>query len=230
MPQLPQNTAYRRMFYLAQTSLSPAITISKNGGTFQNPAAGVSNAIELSGGWYYFDLQAADTDTLGELAYLFGSGTMSATFADQVIASAPGGDVTLAAAQPNYAPARAGDAMTLTSAYDAAKTAAAPGAAMTLTSAYDAAKTAAAPGDQMTLTLGAMQAFFLTNTGKLYAQAVAGSVVHETAVGSSGGGGDPLANAVPGMYAPGTAGFVIGNMLDASMKSVIFWIQQTRAR
>lgn len=36
---------------------------------------------------------------------------------------APGitGDVTLAASQPNYAPAKAGDAMTLTSAYDAAK-------------------------------------------------------------------------------------------------------------
>ena len=33
--------------------------------------------------------------------------------------------------------------MTLTAAYDAAKSAAAPGAAMTLTSAYDAAKNAA---------------------------------------------------------------------------------------
>jgi hypothetical protein len=34
------------------------------------------------------------------------------------------GDVTLAASQPNYAPAKAGDAMALTSAYDPAKTAA----------------------------------------------------------------------------------------------------------
>lgn len=33
------------------------------------------------------------------------------------------GNVTLAASQPNYAPAKAGDAMTLTAAYDAAKTA-----------------------------------------------------------------------------------------------------------
>ncbi|MBR0239238.1 MAG: hypothetical protein IJQ39_14175 [Thermoguttaceae bacterium] len=73
-------------------------------------------------------------------------------------------------------PAATGDAMTLTSAYDAAKTAsqltsadlpsdyAKPGDAMTLTSAYDAAKTAsqltasdlpsdyAKPGDAMTLT------------------------------------------------------------------------------
>lgn len=39
------------------------------------------------------------------------------------ITSAAGGEVTLAASQPNYAPSKAGDAMTLTSAYDAAKTA-----------------------------------------------------------------------------------------------------------
>ncbi len=47
--------------------------------------------------------------------------------------------------------AQAGNAMTLTSAYDAAKTAAQAGDAMTLTAAYDAAKIAAAPGSAMTL-------------------------------------------------------------------------------
>lgn len=49
-------------------------------------------------------------------------------------------------------PAAVGSAMTLTSAYDAAKTAAQAGDAMTLTSAYNAAKTAAQAGDAMTLT------------------------------------------------------------------------------
>lgn len=49
-------------------------------------------------------------------------------------------------------PAATGDAMTLTSAYNAAKTAAQPGDAMTLTAAYNAAKNAAAPGAAMTLT------------------------------------------------------------------------------
>ncbi len=38
--------------------------------------------------------------------------------------TAPPGTVTLAASQPNYAPAKTGDAMNLTAAYDAAKTAA----------------------------------------------------------------------------------------------------------
>jgi hypothetical protein len=48
--------------------------------------------------------------------------------------------------------AQAGDAMTLTADYDAAKTAAQAGDAMTLTADYDAAKTAAQAGDAMTLT------------------------------------------------------------------------------
>jgi hypothetical protein len=50
--------------------------------------------------------------------------------------------------------AQAGDAMTLTADYDAAKTAAQAGDAMTLTAAYDAAKTAAQAGDAMALTAG----------------------------------------------------------------------------
>lgn len=56
-------------------------------------------------------------------------------------------DATLNATQGSYAPAKAGDAMTLTAAYDAAKSAAPAGAAMTLTAAYDAAKTAAQVSD-----------------------------------------------------------------------------------
>lgn len=51
-------------------------------------------------------------------------------------------------------PAAVGSAMTLTSAYDAAKTAAQAGNPMTLTSAYDPAKTAAQAGDAMALTPG----------------------------------------------------------------------------
>ena len=48
----------------------------------------------------------------------------------------------------------AGSEMALTSAYDAAKTAAQAGDEMTLTEAYDAAKTAAQAGDEMALTDG----------------------------------------------------------------------------
>lgn len=47
------------------------------------------------------------------------------------------GEVTLAASQPSYAPAKAGDAMTLTSAYDAAKTAATQASVTTIDGIVD---------------------------------------------------------------------------------------------
>lgn len=50
------------------TGLDPAITISKNGGNFGNPAAGASVMTEIeSTGWYKFSLGTGDTDTLGPL-------------------------------------------------------------------------------------------------------------------------------------------------------------------
>jgi hypothetical protein len=50
------------------TGLDPAFTISKNGGNFANPNAGASVMTEIQAtGWYYFELAAADTDTLGPL-------------------------------------------------------------------------------------------------------------------------------------------------------------------
>lgn len=66
--------------------------------------------------------------------------------------------------------------VTLTSAYDPAKTAAQAGDAMTLTSAYDKAKTAAAPGDEMTLTA----AYDASKTAAPTAAAVASAVWSET--------------------------------------------------
>ncbi len=49
-----------------------AIVISKNGAGFGNPNAGATNATEVGGagngnGWYYVDLDATDTGTLGPL-------------------------------------------------------------------------------------------------------------------------------------------------------------------
>ena len=50
------------------TGLDPAITISKNGGNFANPAAGASVMTEIEAtGWYKFALGTGDTDTLGPL-------------------------------------------------------------------------------------------------------------------------------------------------------------------
>ncbi len=72
----PQSTAAVVMFkaYLSSdhvteaTGKTIAITISKNGGAFGNPAAGATNATEVSSGWYKVSLGTGDTDTLGPLA------------------------------------------------------------------------------------------------------------------------------------------------------------------
>lgn len=50
-----------------QTGATVAVVISKNGGAFANPAAGATNATEISNGWYYVDLGAGDTGTAGDL-------------------------------------------------------------------------------------------------------------------------------------------------------------------
>lgn len=47
------------------TGLSPAVTLSKNGGAFAAPAGAIS---EISNGWYKLAANATDTNTLGPLA------------------------------------------------------------------------------------------------------------------------------------------------------------------
>lgn len=78
MPErIPQSVAKRVAFraYLASdhvtlaTGKTIAITISKNGGAFGNPAAGATNATEISSGFYYFDLGTGDSGTAGPLAW-----------------------------------------------------------------------------------------------------------------------------------------------------------------
>lgn len=59
--------AYNTSDGSAATGKTIAVVISKNGGSFANPAAGVTNATEVSNGWYYADLGTSDTGTLGPL-------------------------------------------------------------------------------------------------------------------------------------------------------------------
>mgnify|MGYP001611604956 CR=1 FL=1 len=57
------------------TAGTMGVVISKNGGTFANPAAGALTATEVSAGWYKGTLGTADTDTEGDLVV---RGTMAA--------------------------------------------------------------------------------------------------------------------------------------------------------
>ena len=82
--RIPQSIAKRivfKAFYSADhvtaaTGKTIAVVISKNGGAFANPAAGATNATEIGNGWYYVDLAAADTDTLGPLIVRGTAGTI----------------------------------------------------------------------------------------------------------------------------------------------------------
>lgn len=73
--RIPQSVAIRVMLkaFLSSDHVSPAtgktlaVVISKNGGAFANPSAGATNATEIANGWYYVDLSATDTGTLGPL-------------------------------------------------------------------------------------------------------------------------------------------------------------------
>ena len=51
----------------AATGKTLAVVISKNIAAFGNPSAGVTNATEISNGWYYADLSTTDTGTVGPL-------------------------------------------------------------------------------------------------------------------------------------------------------------------
>jgi hypothetical protein len=83
--RIPQSVAYLVVFraFLASdgktlaTGKTIAITISKNGGAFGNPAAGAMNATEISSGFYKFTLDTTDTGTLGPLAWRGAEGTIN---------------------------------------------------------------------------------------------------------------------------------------------------------
>lgn len=75
MRRLAQSTSYVVMLKVflssdhvtAATGKTVAITISKAGGAFGNPAAGATNATEVTSGWYKVTMGTGDTDTLGDL-------------------------------------------------------------------------------------------------------------------------------------------------------------------
>jgi hypothetical protein len=71
--RIPQSVALRVPLkgYLASdhisdaTGLTPVIKVSKNGAAFADPHVGATNAASIGNGWYYVDLDATDTGTLG---------------------------------------------------------------------------------------------------------------------------------------------------------------------
>jgi len=88
-------TARTRMFFLPATGLTVSIQLSKAGAAFANPSAGASNLTEVGSRWYSFTLGAADTSSLGTLAYRLHDGSSviapsAGECQDEVVAELPG--------------------------------------------------------------------------------------------------------------------------------------------
>ncbi len=97
MALLKQSTVRVRSFKMIdssdhiskKTSLTCTVNISKNGAGFGAAAGSVA---EIANGWYSVTLTAADTGTLGDLAfYITASGADDTDFVDQVVAFDPQG-------------------------------------------------------------------------------------------------------------------------------------------
>jgi hypothetical protein len=98
--RIPQSVAIRVLFKAflssdhvsAATGKTIAVQIGKNGGALANPNAGATNATEVSNGWYYVDLAAADVNTQGPLLVRGTEGTIDPVeVVYQVVDPASGG-------------------------------------------------------------------------------------------------------------------------------------------
>jgi hypothetical protein len=76
------------------TSVTVAVVISKNGGAFGNPNAGATNATEIALGWYYVDLDATDTGTLGPVVVRGTSATADPAETAVIVVAATNGGFT----------------------------------------------------------------------------------------------------------------------------------------
>lgn len=63
---LKQSVTYNRAIFFGTTAQTLTVVISKAGGAF---GAIVGTVTEISNGWYYIALSAADTSIIGDLAY-----------------------------------------------------------------------------------------------------------------------------------------------------------------
>ena len=212
MAIIKQSTTYTRVFLLVQsadhvsglTGASPTVSLSKAGGSF---AAAGGTITEIANGFYKIALTATDTGTLGDLAFHCTAASADPTdFIDQVAANILGDTLPANVAQWNgsavAAPASAGipDVNLKNIGGSAVNT----GAAQLGVNVVGYA----AGEDPATLVLD-----------------VAASS-HNTAstvgakINAAGSAGDPWSSALPGSYAAGTAGNILGNivgtLLDAA--------------
>ncbi len=151
--------------YAGTNNVIPTVTAVTNGVSLADDAITAAKSDENTA----FPLKSADTGATAVARTGADSDTLE-TLSDEIATAQADLDTltgvdgaTLATLQANYAPAVAGDAMTLTSAYDPAKTAAQAGDAMTL--ANDAVSAAALAADALAEIKAELEAV-LSNTSR----------------------------------------------------------------
>jgi hypothetical protein len=230
--RLPQSVAVRRVLkaYLASDHVSAAtgktiaVTISKNGAAFGNPSAGATSATEISAGWYYVDLSTADTGTKGPLVI---RGTAAATddveIVHQVVDAHNADFDALPAAAAN---ANGGLPILSSSGTTLAYTVT---TVTTTTTATNLANLPAAPTDWISAASVSAAAVTKVQSGLstlsaagVWDLATSGHTTSGTfgaAMNAAGAAGDPWSTAIPGAYGAGTAGFIVGTNLNATVGS-----------
>ncbi len=170
----------------AETGLSLAVLVSKNGGAAAARNSSASIVHDLNG-YYRVALDATDTAAVGQIRVMASPAGALPVWRDGVVWPAAVYDALIAG------------------------TANLPAEAV-------AVAAGAIDGDALAVSAGAELADAVWDEA-LSGHLLAGSA--GAALSSSGGSGaDPWATAVPGSYAAGTAGWLLGNRLDAKVSAV----------
>ncbi len=231
--RIPQSVTKRvpLLAFLSSDHLTPAtgktiaVTISKNGASFANPSGGATNATEIGSGWYYVDLSTTDTGATGPLIILGTAGTIDNVTIAYTVADAHNGGFdgvpAVAAGATNGLPL----AVDSSGRVDVLKI-------------NGTSQTARDIGASVLLSSGTGTGQLSLSTGKVALTSTEHAAITDdvwdatqsshTTSGTTGAslnsagssGSDPWNTALPGSYAPGTAGYELGHNLDAQVSAV----------
>lgn len=248
MPLIKQSSAVIPLLFLmidsadhisGKTGLTPTVTISKAGGSFNAPSGAVT---EIANGWYKVAAHATDSGTLGQIV-LHATGAGADPFdgiVGEVIAFDPQDATALGVSRlDGTITSRAAASTALTNAtwtdakagyLDAAVTSRLASAGYTVppTAAANAGAVwnealagHAAPGSAgLALSSAGGGSTPADIADAVWDEALAGHAAAGSsgaALSAAGGAADPLLNLVPGAYASGTAGAALGRIASAQV-------------
>ncbi len=242
--RIPQSTAIRvpLQAYLSADHITPAtgktiaVTVSKNGAAYGNPSGGPTNATPIGNGSYYVDLTTTDTATLGPVFVLGSEGTIDNIIAiynvvkatnagftgiPDAVANANGGlpILSVSGTTLGYTVTTVTTTATATTAVNLTNLPALP--SNWITAASITASALNGKGDWLlaaNYTTPPTASTIATVTRDINNTAPASNSLG-AAVNSAASAGDPWSVAIPGSYGAGTAGFIVGTNINATVSS-----------